>query len=103
MSDNDRTLTITRFDFVPGSSVTLEPVKSIEGTDESGHLEIKPLMVGTDVLVMEAHREKGLVDPEHIHDDHESICYLVRGRMRVVIDGQEFIAHRKVFNSAGLY
>ena len=49
-------------------------------------------MVGKDILVMEAHREKGLVDPEHAHDDHESICYLVRGRMRVVIDGKEFIA-----------
>ena len=49
-------------------------------------------MVGNNVLLMEAHREKGLVDPEHAHDDHESICYLVRGRMRVVIDGKEFIA-----------
>ena len=49
-------------------------------------------MVGDNVLVMEAHRERGLVDPEHAHDDHESICYLVRGRMRVVIDGKEFIA-----------
>ena len=92
MSDNERTLTSTRTDFVTGSGVPIEPVKSIEGADEVGRLGIKPLMVGKDVLVMEAHREKGLVDPEHIHDDHESICYLVRGRMRVVIDGQEFIA-----------
>jgi len=92
MTDYERTLTSTKSDFVPGSSVTIEPVKSIEGAIEAGNLGIKPLMVGKDVLVMEAHREKGLVDPEHIHDDHESICYLVRGRMRVVIDGQEFIA-----------
>ena len=92
MSENERILTSTESDFVPGSSVDIEPVKSIEGAVEAGHLGIKPLMVGKDVLVMEAHREKGLVDPEHIHDDHESICYLVRGRMRVVIDGEEFIA-----------
>ena len=92
MSENERILTSTESDFVPGSSVSIEPVKSIEGAVEAGHLGIKPLMVGKDVLVMEAHREKGLVDPEHIHDDHESICYLVHGRMRVVIDGEEFIA-----------
>ena len=92
MSESQRNLTSTESDFVPGSSVAIEPGKSIEGVAEAGNLGIKPLMVGKDILVMEAHREKGLVDPEHIHDDHESICYLVRGRMRVVIDGQEFIA-----------
>ena len=27
-----------------------------------------------------------LVGKEHAHHDHESICYLVSGRMRVVID-----------------
>ena len=82
----------TGADFVSGSGIPIEPVMAIEGGAEVGNLGIKPLMVGDNVLVLEAHRERGLVDPEHTHDDHESICYLVSGRMRVVIDGKEFIA-----------
>ena len=92
MTNTDRALAPTKADFVAGTEVLVEPVSAIGGAREAGHLGIKALMVGEGVLVMEAHREKGLIDPEHSHDDHESICYLVRGRMRVVIDGEAFIA-----------
>ena len=92
MKDDERALSPTEADFVSGSGIPIEPVMAIEGGAEVGNLGIKPLMVGDNVLVMEAHRERGLVDPEHANDDHESICYLVSGRMRVVIDGKEFIA-----------
>ena len=92
MKDNERALSPTGADFVSGSGIPVEPVKAIEGAAEAGNLGIKPLMVGNNVLLMEAHREKGLVDPEHAHGDHDSFCYLVRGRMRVVIEGKEFIA-----------
>ena len=92
MKDDERALSPTGADFVSGSGIPIEPVMAIEGGAEVGNLGIKPLMGGDNVLVMEAHRERGLVDPEHAHDDHESICYLVSGRMRVVIDGKEFIA-----------
>lgn len=80
--------------FVRNASVAAEPVTALEGMAEGngGHLAIKPLMVGQNAMVMEAHRQKGLIDPEHAHPDHESICYLVKGRMRVVIAGEEFIA-----------
>jgi mannose-6-phosphate isomerase-like protein (cupin superfamily) len=89
-----RTLPKTDRYFVPNRSVPAEPVRALEGMPEGqgGALAIKPLMVGQDTLLMEAHRLKGLVDPEHAHPDHESICYLVKGKMRVVIAGEEFIA-----------
>ncbi len=92
MGKDDRALAPSLQDFIAGGAVAVEPVSAIEGAKETGKLGIKPLMVGQDVLVMEAHRKQGLIDPEHSHDDHESICYLVSGRMRVVIDGEEFIA-----------
>lgn len=82
----------TTADFVTGADVPIDPVRTLEGLPGRGNLGIKALMAGEDMLAMEVHREKGLVDPEHSHDDHESICYLVRGRMRVVIAGAEFIA-----------
>ncbi len=82
----------TTADFVTGADVPIDPVRTLEGLPGRGNLGIKALMAGEDMLAMEVHREKGLVDPEHSHDDHESICYLVRGRMRVVIAGEAFIA-----------
>lgn len=91
---SERTLPKTARSFVPNASVPAEPVTALEGMaeGEGGGLAIKPLMVGQDMMVMEAHRQKGLIDPEHAHPDHESICYLVTGRMRVIIAGEEFIA-----------
>ena len=87
-----RALPPTAAEFVRGQEVAAQPVTAIEGAEEMGDLSIKPLMVGEGALFMEVHRGKGLVDPEHAHDDHESICYLVSGRMRVVIDGKAFVA-----------
>ena len=91
----DRSLPKTAGHFIRNSDVPAEHVKALEGQPESQsgrNLSIKPLMVGQDMVFLEAHREKGLVDPEHSHPDHESICYLVRGKVRVVIAGEEFIA-----------
>ena len=90
--DPPRSLPPTPAAFVRGEDVAAEPVSAIEGAAEAGPLAIKPLLVGDNVLFMEVHRGAGLIDPEHAHDDHESICYLVTGRMRVVIDGEEHIA-----------
>jgi quercetin dioxygenase-like cupin family protein len=89
---NERILAPSKEDFIEGDSVVAEPVSTIEGAAEMGDLAIKALMVTDDVLVMEVRRGKGLVDPDHAHADHESICYLVSGRMRVIIDGEEFLA-----------
>ena len=91
---SNRTLAKTNRYFVPNASIPAEAVKALEGMPEGdgGHLAIKPLMVGQDMVFLEAHRDKGLIYPEHAHPDHESICYLVKGRVRVVIAGEEFIA-----------
>ncbi len=92
MSDSERRLRPTGRPFVDGGTVAAEPVTHIEGATEAGDLAIKPLIVGNEMLLMELHRKKGLTDPLHSHADHESICYLVSGRMRVEIDGESFVA-----------
>ena len=54
-------------------------------------MTVKPLLVGNDMLLIEILQEKGTLVPKHQHDDHESVIYLVRGRMRLVIDGKESV------------
>lgn len=98
MTTSDRRLSPSRYRFARNSDVTATPVTRLEGRSEpqprgpGDALSVKELMTGQDATLLEFRRAKGLVDPNHAHPDHESICYLVSGRVRVIIDGEEFIA-----------
>ena len=74
---NKRDIRPTDVNFVSNGKVVSEKVDRIEGASSKGHLEIKPLLVSQNVLFMEVHRRKGLIDTEHSHQDHESICFLM--------------------------
>ena len=90
---NERMLSPTGVFFRSGASVPDQHITAVEGVvEEPGRLTIKPLLVGDDMLFLQAFKGKGMKDPIHQHDDHESIAYLVKGRMRLVIGGKEFIA-----------
>jgi quercetin dioxygenase-like cupin family protein len=78
--------------FVKTFDVEAEKIKSVEGVIEEGLLTIKPMIVGKNILVLEVFRGKGLKDPIHKHEDHESVGYLIKGKLKLVIGGQEFIA-----------
>jgi quercetin dioxygenase-like cupin family protein len=78
--------------FFPGAAAPVDRMTTLEGAASAGEVTIKPLVVGSDMLLIELFEAKGVRVPEHTHDDHESIVYLVKGSMRLVIDGREFIA-----------
>jgi len=92
MDEKDRLIRPTEGFFVPGKSVPADPVSLVEGVIEDGELTVKPLMVGKDIIFIEAFKGKGMIDPMHTHEDHESVGYLLSGRLRLVIGGEEFIA-----------
>jgi quercetin dioxygenase-like cupin family protein len=76
--------------FRKDADIPEQPVAAIEGHQEQGRLSLKVLMTTEDFVVLKAFRGKGLVDPPHRHDDHESVATLVSGRMRMHIGGEEF-------------
>lgn len=88
----DRLIQPTGRNFVKNSDVPADPVSLIEDAVEDGELTVKPLMIGKEIIFIEAFKGKGMVDPMHVHDDHESVGYLLSGRLRLVIGGEEFIA-----------
>lgn len=93
LTGSDRMLAPSGVFFRSGASVPDQHITSVEGVaEEPGRLTIKPLLVGDEMLFLQAFKGKGMIDPIHQHDDHESIAYLVKGRMRLVIGGKEFIA-----------
>ncbi len=92
MDRAERKMAPTTKPFIKGGEVATVEVSTLEGKALQRALALKPMLVGRDMMFMEISRPKGMIDPEHAHDDHESICYLVSGRMRVVIGAEEFEA-----------
>jgi quercetin dioxygenase-like cupin family protein len=95
MSNEARRVPPTRRLFVANSSVTAADASQLEGQEAPRpglNLAIKALMATPDMLLMEVQRPRGRVDPRHVHADHDSICYLVSGKVRVVIGEEEFLA-----------
>jgi quercetin dioxygenase-like cupin family protein len=87
-----RTLPTTASLFVEGAKFPPVRMKVLEGHASSGQVDLKPLMVGDDMLLVEISEQAGVRVPAHSHDDHESIVYLIRGRMELVIGDKTFVA-----------
>ncbi len=78
--------------FNTSTQTATENLASVEGGPGMTGVSVKVMQVGEDILVLEVFRKKGAVDPLHRHDDHESCGYLITGKMRLIIGGEEFIA-----------
>lgn len=77
---------------VQGAALPRITMQALEGQDSTGRVEVKPMMVGDDMLMVEFFQEQGARIPEHVHADHESIVYLLRGRMELAIGEERFVA-----------
>lgn len=92
MTDPSRHLAKTDYYFTRAADIPPERITAVEGVLEQGHVVVRKLMVGDEILLLEVERKKGLIDPIHKHLDHESMGYLIKGRLRLIIGGKEFIA-----------
>lgn len=92
MSDTERSLPRTVGYFSVRDDLPVERLAAVEGVKPKGIVEIRRLMVGEEILMLHVFRDKGLVDPVHKHMDHETVAYLIKGRLRLVIGDKEFIA-----------
>lgn len=77
---------------VQGTAVPPIAMQALEGHGSVGRVDVKPMMVGDAMLMVEFFQEAGVRIPEHVHADHESIVYLLRGRMELVIGAERFVA-----------
>lgn len=78
--------------FVEGASVAPIPMQALEGHGSVGRVDIRPMMVGDDMLMVQFFQQAGVRIPQHVHADHESIVYLLRGRMELAIGEAKFVA-----------
>ena len=93
MEEQDRFLELTNQIFIADSDILEEEVNAVEGAVEQGELSLKVLMVTENFIMLKARRGKGLIDPIHQHDDHESVATLLSGKLKMKIGEKEFVAN----------
>ena len=80
--------------FVKDSEIPKIPIRSAEGAKfDQADVSIKLLMVADRMHMLKVFFTKGSVVPEHVHDDHSTICCLQKGKLRLHIGGQIFDAN----------
>lgn len=92
MDDPARMMQALATVFRKDADIPEEKIHAVEGAVEQGELSLKVLMVTDDFVLLRAWRGKGLIDPIHQHDDHESVATLLSGRLKMRIGDKEFIA-----------
>jgi quercetin dioxygenase-like cupin family protein len=66
-------------------------VRSVEGKQiYGGDMLVKPLMKGDEMTFLEIHYTAGVGSPLHTHT-HESIAYVVKGKVKSTVGADEFI------------
>ncbi|MBV8912857.1 MAG: cupin domain-containing protein [Acetobacteraceae bacterium] len=66
-------------------------VSAVEGKPMyGGDMLVKPLISGDEMLFLEIHYAAGVGAPLHTHT-HESIAYVVKGKMKSTVGSEEFI------------
>jgi quercetin dioxygenase-like cupin family protein len=66
-------------------------VKAVEGKPMyGGDMLVKPLIKGDEMTLLEIHYAAGVGAPLHAHT-HESIAYVVKGKVKSTVGSQEFI------------
>ncbi len=75
--------------------VPTEAIRTVEGNvipNADDVLKMWVMMCTPSVIVLRAERKKGMVDPKHKHDDHDTVSLLVSGHMKLHIGDETFEA-----------
>lgn len=94
MADKEsRTFARTTHQFINSADAASQPMTQVEGQRLEGKTPMVKVIIVTDQFsCCEYTKFKGTKDPPHAHPDHETFNYLIKGKMRVTIDGREFVA-----------
>ena len=65
-------------------------VKSVEGKPMNGELQVKPLIKGDEMALLEIHFQPGVATPLHVHS-HESLIYVVKGKLKTTVGEKSYV------------
>jgi quercetin dioxygenase-like cupin family protein len=87
-----RRLTPSARPFTRSAEAETTVITEVEGRTLPGAVTLRSLAVTPSMVFVETTFAKGGGSPPHSHADHDSIVYVVRGRMRVTIGGETWEA-----------
>lgn len=64
--------------------------KQIAGVMPQGEIEVWELLTGQRLQLVQAHLKSGFFHPLHNHLEHESIGFVVSGKLKMHIGGKEY-------------
>ena len=92
-SKDSRKFERTCHHFIDSAQVPGQKMAQVEGKKLEGKTPIAKVIIVTERFsCCEYTKFKGTEDPPHAHADHETFNYLIKGKMKVTIDGREFVA-----------
>jgi quercetin dioxygenase-like cupin family protein len=75
---------------IENAQIDGQPVSVIEGQPNTGIFLVKALLGGENMALLEVRVRAGAASSMHAHS-HESLIYVVSGRLKTVIDDETFI------------
>lgn len=78
--------------FVRHAEAALTRITEVEGRPLGSPVELRTLAATPRMVFVECRFTRGQASRPHVHPDHESIVYVVSGKVKVTIAGQVFIA-----------
>jgi quercetin dioxygenase-like cupin family protein len=79
--------------FVKDSEIPMQPIHAADGVPFNGaDVRVKLMHVGDRMHLLKVYFSKGTVVPVHVHNDHSTIVWLQKGRLKVNIGNESFMA-----------
>ena len=92
-NEASRTFARTTHNFINSADAASQAMTQVEGQRLEGKQPmVKVILVTDQFSCCEYTKFKGTKDPNHVHADHETFNFLIKGKMRVTIEGREFVA-----------
>ncbi|MGG5822409.1 cupin domain-containing protein [Falsiroseomonas sp. HW251] len=79
-------------DFVASAEAEVTHITEVEGRPLGSPVQLKTLAVTPRMVLVETTFAAGQASKPHQHPDHDSIVYVVRGKVKVTIEDRVFIA-----------
>lgn len=90
--ENSRLLAPLGKAFVRNAEADFTLITEVEGRPLGSGVELRTMAVSPHMVLVECRFTKGQASKPHQHPDHDSIVYVVSGKVKVTIEDEEFIA-----------
>lgn len=79
--------------FVPADAAVVQRIEQVEGAAVETPVGVRVHMKSDTMLMLSIRFPKGRVGPLHQHDDHETTCHLISGKLKISIGDEIFVAN----------